>query len=69
MENNYKVKVVTQVKRLGTVKLLELTNGMNDEKSYELVKYISYLEASENRLAQQIQNFYDAVSHYKSPTE
>lgn len=64
-----KSKVVIQVKRLGTVKLLDLTEGMDEGKAKKLLTYVGQLETSENRLAGQIQNFYNAVSHYDSPTE
>lgn len=59
------IKVVTQVKRLGTVGILRLTEGMDAKKKYDIIAYISQLEQSENRLAGQIQNFYNAVSHYE----
>lgn len=58
------IKVVTQVKRLGTVGILELTDGMDESKRAELIRYISNLEQSENRLAGQIQNFYNSISEY-----
>lgn len=57
-------RIVRKVKRKGTVRLLYLTKGMDEEKSQELIEYISWLEQSENSLAHQIQLFYNAVSDY-----
>lgn len=57
-------RVVKKVKRKGTVRLLHLTEGMDEEKAKELLGYIGYLEQSEDRLAGQICNFYNAVSEY-----
>lgn len=59
------IKVVNQVKRLGTAKLLDLTKGMDEIKARALLQYIGHLEQSENRLASQIQNFYNSISQYE----
>lgn len=57
-------RVVKKVKRKGTVRLLHLTEGMDEEKAKELLTYVGWLEQSEDNLAGQIRNFYNAVSEY-----
>jgi hypothetical protein len=54
---------VVKVKRLGTVGILRLTEGMDENKKSELIKYISNLEKSEDYLAEKIEWFYNSVTN------
>lgn len=46
-----------RVKRLGTAKLLQLTEALDDESRKTLLQYVGYLETSENQVFTKLEDF------------